>query len=271
VGNTDSAVRAGVFAAAGATPQVLEDTAVEGLEPGIVIDLRDGATAAGPDRGVEATVHVLPFGDGGKLGRADSLDLAVKRAIDIAVTSMALLMLLPVFVVTALAVKLSSPGPVLHRQVRIGRNGVPFGFLKFRSMYIDAEMRKAQLTDRNEAVGPIFKIKSDPRITPVGRVIRKLSVDELPQLFHVLSGRMTLVGPRPHLPEEVEAYDGSARRRLAVKPGITGIWQVSGRSDLDFATWIALDIEYLDTWSNALDLKLLTRTVGAVLSGRGAY
>jgi lipopolysaccharide/colanic/teichoic acid biosynthesis glycosyltransferase len=233
----------------------------------VVVDLREQTTEAP----THDNVVFLPTHEGGRLGAATPTQLAIKRTIDITLTSLVLLLAAPLLALTALAIKLTSPGPVLHRQIRIGQHGHPFTFLKFRSMYIDAEARKAELGDANEAEGPIFKIKADPRITPIGRIIRKLSIDETPQLLHVLSGRMTLVGPRPHLPEEVAAYTGQAHRRLAVKPGLTGIWQVSGRSDLDFDTWIKLDIQYLDTWSLGLDAKLLTQTLTAVATGRGAY
>ena len=138
-------------------------------------------------------------------------------------------------------------------------------------MRTTAIYEKPQLKELNEKDGPIFKIRNDPRITKVGKVIRKLSIDELPQLAHVLSGKMSLVGPRPHLPEEVAAYDLRAYRRLTVKPGITCIWQVSGRADLNFDTWIDLDLEYIDTWSLTSDAKILFKTVPAVLSGKGAY
>jgi len=191
--------------------------------------------------------------------------------VDVVVASLAIVVLAPVFVAAAIAVKLSSPGPVFFSQPRVGRDGRVFSFLKFRSMYADAEQRKAELSDMNEADGPVFKIKEDPRITPVGRFLRRMSLDELPQLFHVLGGQMSLVGPRPHLPIEVSAYGPMDYRRLTVQPGITCIWQVSGRSELDFDTWVTLDLEYIDTWSVWLDVKLLARTIPAVLSGRGAY
>jgi exopolysaccharide biosynthesis polyprenyl glycosylphosphotransferase len=183
----------------------------------------------------------------------------------------AIVLLAPVFAAVALAVKLTSPGPVFFRQVRVGRDGRTFTFLKFRSMYADADARKLDLLDLNEADGPIFKIKNDPRITPIGHFLRRTSLDELPQLFHVLRGQMSVVGPRPQLPEEVSAYGPMDYRRLTVQPGITCIWQVSGRSDLDFDTWVALDLEYIDTWSLWLDMKLMLKTVPAVLSGKGAY
>ena len=195
-----------------------------------------------------------------------------KRAIDIIGALLALLILAPVFIIAALSVAFTSAGPVFFRQPRVGHLGKEFGFIKFRSMYIDAEKRKAELQELNEHdSGPIFKIRNDPRITPVGRIMRKLSIDELPQLFHVLTGEMSLVGPRPPLPAEVETYRPYEYARLLAKPGMTCIWQVSGRSDLDFATWVKMDIAYMAEWSLWLDLKLLIKTIPAVLSGRGAY
>ncbi len=202
---------------------------------------------------------------------ASRASLAVKRAVDIVVASIALVLLAPLFLTVAIAIKVTSRGPVFFKQPRVGKNGEMFNFVKFRSMRTSAVYEKPQLKAMNEKDGPIFKIRNDPRITKVGKVIRKLSIDELPQLAHVLSGKMSLVGPRPHLPEEVSAYDARAHRRLDVKPGITCIWQVSGRADLDFETWIDLDLEYIDTWSLGLDAKLLVQTVPAVLTGKGAY
>jgi lipopolysaccharide/colanic/teichoic acid biosynthesis glycosyltransferase len=248
----------------------------------VIVDLRDASVVQATSdagrigrvdhgTGTVDNVSYLPFQDSGRLGNATPAQLFIKRAADITITTLVLVLLAPLLAITAAIIKTTSPGPVLHRQIRIGQHGRPFTFLKFRSMYIDAEARKADLGDANEADGPIFKIKNDPRITPIGRIIRKLSIDETPQLLHVLSGRMTLVGPRPHLPEEVAAYTGHAHRRLAVKPGITGIWQVSGRSDLDFDTWIQLDLQYLDTWTLGLDAKLLAQTLTAVATGKGAY
>jgi len=202
---------------------------------------------------------------------ASRASLAVKRAVDMAVASFTLLVLSPLFLAVAIAIKVTSRGPVFFKQPRVGKNGELFNFVKFRSMRTSAVYEKPQLKAMNEKDGPIFKIRNDPRITKVGKVIRKLSIDELPQLAHVLSGKMSLVGPRPHLPEEVSAYDARAHRRLDVKPGITCIWQVSGRADLDFETWIDLDLEYIETWSLGLDAKLLVKTVPAVLTGKGAY
>jgi lipopolysaccharide/colanic/teichoic acid biosynthesis glycosyltransferase len=201
-----------------------------------------------------------------------SWQLRLKRVIDIIGALFALLILSPLLGLTALAVACTSPGPVFFRQVRVGQFGKTFSFLKFRSMYVDAEERKADFEALNQhSSGPIFKIRDDPRMTPVGRIIRKLSIDELPQLFHVLSGKMSLVGPRPPLPAEVAKYRPHEHARLLAKPGLTCIWQVSGRSDLDFDTWVAMDISYLRDWNLWLDLKLLAKTIPAVLSGKGAY
>ncbi len=197
--------------------------------------------------------------------------LALKRAVDITVSVLAILMLMPLFLAVALLVKLTSRGPVMYIQQRVGRGGEPFRIIKFRSMYRDAHDRRHEHILDNMHEGPIFKIRDDPRVTPVGRAIRRLSIDEMPQLLNVLKGDMSLVGPRPPLPEEFLDYTERERRRLLVKPGVTCIWQVSGRSDLDFQTWVDMDLEYIETWSLGLDLKLLAKTVPAVLTGRGAY
>ncbi len=197
--------------------------------------------------------------------------LAVKRAIDIIGSLLLLALFTPVLVLASLAILSTSRGHVLFVQERLGRDGRPFRMLKFRSMYRDAEARRAELADLNECTGPVFKVRKDPRITPVGRVLRKLSLDELPQLFNVLRGDMSLVGPRPPLPDEYAVYGPRERQRLAVKPGLTCTWQVSGRSDLSFDTWMEMDLAYIQDWSLGLDLKLLLLTIPAVLSGRGAY
>lgn len=195
----------------------------------------------------------------------------VKRAMDVVGGIVALVLLLPLLVATTLAVVLTSPGPVLYVQERVGRNGRPFKMLKFRSMYEDAHEIRDELVHLNDVDGPHFKIHDDPRVTPVGRAIRKLSIDELPQLFNVLRGDMSLVGPRPPLPEEVATYGVREMQRLAVTPGITCIWQVRGRADLDFETWVEMDLEYINSWNLRLDLKLLALTCPAVMSTRGAY
>ena len=181
-----------------------------------------------------------------------------------------ILLLAPVMLAVAIAVKLDG-GPVFFRQTRVGRDGSDFGMLKFRSMVVDAEARLAALAARNEGAGPLFKMCSDPRVTRVGCVLRRYSLDELPQLFNVVAGTMHLVGPRPALRREVDAYCPLARRRLAVKPGLTGLWQVSGRSDLSWDESIRLDADYVERWSPMLDLSILARTAGAVTRGGGAY
>jgi lipopolysaccharide/colanic/teichoic acid biosynthesis glycosyltransferase len=194
-----------------------------------------------------------------------------KRALDIAVSITALLLATPLVILTALAIKLSSPGPVLYVDRRVGRHGRLFRMYKFRSMYRDAERRRDTLRDSNEVTGPVFKMRADPRITPVGRLLRKLSIDELPQLLNVLLGHMSLVGPRPPLPSEYRTYTPRQRRRLSVRPGLTCTWQVSGRSNIPFDQWIDMDLDYIDNWTLGRDLALLVRTIPAVLSGRGAY
>ncbi|HMQ31505.1 MAG TPA: exopolysaccharide biosynthesis polyprenyl glycosylphosphotransferase [Chloroflexaceae bacterium] len=196
---------------------------------------------------------------------------SLKRALDVTVASAALVATSPIMAATALAIKLDSPGPILFKQVRVGKDGEHFFCYKFRSMYTDAERRKAELLAKNEADGPVFKIKNDPRITRVGRVIRKLSIDELPQLFNVLKGEMSLVGPRPAIPSEVATYTYEQLGRLHAIPGITGLQQVSGRSNLDFKRWVELDLQYISEQSIWKDIEILIRTIPAVLFSRGAY
>ena len=196
----------------------------------------------------------------------------VKRLFDIVVSAIVLLLLSPLFVVFAIAIHRDSPGPVFFRQTRVGRWGKLFSMWKFRSMYIDAEARKNELALSNEMDGGVlFKMKEDPRITKVGKFIRKASIDELPQLWNVFKGDMSLVGPRPALPSEVNQYSLAERRRLEVIPGITCIWQVSGRSDIPFDKQVGLDVDYIESQSLWVDIKLLLLTIPAVLLGRGAY
>jgi exopolysaccharide biosynthesis polyprenyl glycosylphosphotransferase len=194
-----------------------------------------------------------------------------KAAFDRIGALLALVLLSPLLIGLALAVRLTSRGPVLFRQTRVGRHGKTFVMHKFRSMYVDAEARLTELREQNESDGLLFKMKDDPRVTPVGRWMRRLSLDELPQLIDVLVGRMSLVGPRPPLPSEVAQYPLDVRRRLIVKPGITGLWQVSGRSDLSWDESVRLDLYYVENWSLPLDLTILTKTVLAVVRGSGAY
>ncbi|TAE75312.1 MAG: sugar transferase [Verrucomicrobia bacterium] len=199
------------------------------------------------------------------------LQLLAKRVVDAGLSFAAIIVLAPLMVVVAILIKATSPGPVLFAQDRVGMNQRRFRIYKFRSMVIDAEEKKKELAHLNEiADGPAFKMKNDPRITRIGRFIRKTSIDELPQLFNVLSGEMSLVGPRPPLPDEVKRYEWLFRKRLSVKPGITCVWQISGRSNTTFERWMEMDSEYIENWSIWLDLKILVKTVPAVLFGRGA-
>jgi exopolysaccharide biosynthesis polyprenyl glycosylphosphotransferase len=202
--------------------------------------------------------------------RAKPVQRALKRAIDIAISATALVLLSPLFVVVAALVKLSSRGPLLFKQARVGQHGRQFSMLKFRSMVVNAEELKARLLAMNEQLGPVFKMKSDPRITATGRFIRKYSIDELPQLLNVLRGEMSLVGPRPPIPAEVAKYEAWQRRRLSVRPGLTCVWQVSGRNEISFEEWMYLDMQYIDHWSLQRDLELIAKTVPVVLTGRGA-
>lgn len=218
------------------------------------------------------TAPPLPLLDGSTgLLAASQWQLAVKRSLDIVVAAIALVVLSPVFLFLAIGVKLSSPGPVFYWSHRVGRDETPLRIPKFRSMYVDAEERLAALIWFNEVSGPVFKIRDDPRMTEFGRFMRRFSFDEVPQFYNVLKGDMTLVGPRPPLPAEVETYTPLQRQRLYVKPGLTCIWQVSGRSDLDFETWMAMDLDYIRGWTPMSDLQLLAKTLPAVATGKGAY
>jgi exopolysaccharide biosynthesis polyprenyl glycosylphosphotransferase len=198
----------------------------------------------------------------------------VKSMLDAVGSAVGLLLLAPLFVAVAAAIKLTSPGPVFFRQIRHGLGGEPFAMWKFRTMVKEADSRKlhAELMNTDStADGLMFKMRRDPRVTRVGRLLRRTSLDELPQLFNVLLGNMSLVGPRPPLPDEVARYDTVELRRLAVKPGLTGLWQVSGRSDLSWDETISLDLRYVDNWSLYGDLVIIFRTFRAVIDGRGAY
>ncbi|GAB3920814.1 exopolysaccharide biosynthesis polyprenyl glycosylphosphotransferase [Microlunatus endophyticus] len=201
----------------------------------------------------------------------DGFTRRIKRAMDIAITSVGLLVIAPLLAIVALVIKLDDRGPIVFRQTRIGIDGKPFTMLKFRSMCVDAEQKLAALMAENEGAGPLFKIEHDPRITRVGRILRKYSIDELPQLFNVLSGSMSLVGPRPPLQSEVDEYAESVRRRLKVVPGLTGLWQVSGRSLLTWEESVRLDLKYVENWSIGLDLAIIFKTAYAVFAKRGAF
>jgi exopolysaccharide biosynthesis polyprenyl glycosylphosphotransferase len=196
----------------------------------------------------------------------------LKQVIDFVGACVLLVLFSPFFLFAALGIKLSSPGPIIFRQLRSGLNGRPFTIYKFRTMVTDAEQRKHELAAMNEMSGPVFKVTNDPRITRIGRILRKFSIDEFPQLLNVLRGEMSLVGPRPLPVDEVKRFDDFAhRRRLSVKPGLTCLWQISGRNEVkDFKDWVRLDLEYIDNWSLWLDLKILWRTIPIVLAGTGA-
>lgn len=197
--------------------------------------------------------------------------VVAKSAMDLVLAPAAALLLAPVVAVLALAVRLTSPGPAFYRNTRVGVDGRTFTMWKLRSMYVDADARRAELESRSDGNGVLFKMRDDPRVTPLGRVLRRYSLDELPQLWNVLRGDMSLVGPRPPLPGEVDVYEDEVHRRLRVKPGLTGLWQVSGRSDLDWEEAVRLDLRYADNWTFAMDLLILWKTFRAIVRPSGAY
>ena len=197
--------------------------------------------------------------------------LLLKEIFDRVAAFFVLIILSPLFLIIALGLKFSSPGSILFRQQRCGVNGRKFILYKFRSMVENAEQMQEEIKDLSETTGPVFKIRSDPRLTKFGRILRRSTLDELPQLINVLKGEVSLVGPRPPIPSEVEKYDIWQRRRLSVRPGMTCLWQISGRSELGFDKWMELDLAYIDNWSLWLDFKILWKTIPAILSGRGAY
>jgi exopolysaccharide biosynthesis polyprenyl glycosylphosphotransferase len=196
--------------------------------------------------------------------------LFLKRVLDVVLAVVLLCVGAPALLVIAVLVRLASPGPAIYRQLRCGLSGRKFWLYKFRSMYQDADRQQHEVAHLNEMDGPVFKISRDPRVTPVGRFLRKTSLDEAPQLFNILKGDMSFVGPRPPLPHEVAQYEKWQRRRLRMKPGLTCLWALEGRNELNFARWMKLDMEYIDHWSLGLDFKILLRTIPRVLSGRGA-
>jgi exopolysaccharide biosynthesis polyprenyl glycosylphosphotransferase len=205
-------------------------------------------------------------------GPADSWRLVMKRLIDVAGSAALLLALAPLFTIVTLLIRLDSPGPVFFAQQRVGLNKRRFRILKFRTMVDGSDQQQHMLEHLNEVKGPVFKIKNDPRMTRIGKFLRRFSIDELPQLINVLKGDMSLVGPRPLPVRDVERIDISAhKRRFSIKPGITCLWQVNGRSNIDFEHWVRLDLEYIDKWSLSLDLIILLKTIPAVFKGPGAY
>ena len=247
--------------------QVINACELEGVEVWLAADFFNtqiARTAVDDFHGVPLLVfHSAPTA---------SLQGLTKKAIDFAGALAMLVLLSPVFLLCALLVKITSPGPILFRQKRSGINGRPFTMYKFRSMGTNAEQRKHELAAMNEMGGPVFKVANDPRITPIGRFLRRFSLDELPQLFNVIKGAMSLVGPRPLPVDETRRFDDLAhRRRLSVKPGLTCLWQISGRNEInEFSDWVRLDLEYIDNWSLWLDIKILFRTIPVVFIGTGA-
>ncbi|HUB78063.1 MAG TPA: sugar transferase [Bryobacteraceae bacterium] len=223
---------------------------------------------------VNSTVSLDRFGDTPLLTFSaapyDEVQLLVKRAIDLSMAAGGLLVLSPLMALIALLVRLTSPGPAIFRQVRCGLNGRRFVFYKFRSMVENAEELKERLSHLNTRDGVVFKIPGDPRLTPVGRILRKFSIDEWPQLWNVLRGDMSLVGPRPAVPSEVDRYKCWQRRRLRMRPGLTCLWAISGRDNVDFETWMKMDMQYIDNWSLSLDWKILLQTIPRVITGHGA-
>ncbi len=258
-----------VGTAPGWSPQRLHQLAwdLEGLGADLVVD-PGLMEMAGP------RLHVAPV-DGLPLLRLtepvfDGVPRVAKNVIDWVGAALLVLLITPVMLGLAVAVKLDG-GPALFRQTRVGRHGRTFHMIKFRSMVVDAEARKAEFMAANEGAGPLFKLKRDPRVTRVGAFLRKYSLDELPQLFNVLVGQMSLVGPRPPLPEEVATYSRNAERKLLVKPGLTGLWQISGRSDLSWEESVRLDLRYVENWTLAMDALILWKTFGTLIRGSGAY
>lgn len=245
--------------------EVLDQAADLGVEISVLPTLARHLSSAIAVDGVAGST-LLSYRPSGNQG----ISWVTKRALDVAGALVMLVASAPIWLVTAIAVKLDSAGPVLYKQTRLGRDGRPFTIYKFRSMQADADAKRTLYIDLNEASGPFFKIESDPRVTRVGRMIRRFSIDEIPQVLNVLRGDMSLVGPRPALAAEVAEYPSWFRRRLSVRPGLTGLWQVSGRFLVPFAEAARLDVYYVDHWSLALDLQILARTPGVVLSGRGA-
>jgi exopolysaccharide biosynthesis polyprenyl glycosylphosphotransferase len=240
------------------------------LDGGLHVEMTSGLRDVTPERmtvrplGRHPVIYLEP-------ARRFGWRAVAKRVFDVVVSMVGLLVVSPVLLVSAIAIKATSPGPVLFRQQRVGRDGRTFEVLKLRTMVDGAEDQLVDLLDRNESDGPLFKMQDDPRITPLGGVLRKLSIDELPQLWNVVRGDMSLVGPRPALPREVERWSPELYERLRVRPGITGMWQINGRSATGFSEYQRLDLFYVDNWSILIDIGILVRTIPAVLTGRGAH
>ncbi|BDI28737.1 multidrug MFS transporter [Capsulimonas corticalis] len=242
---------------------------------GTDLELPTGMTTAASDApakaggaSVAAGGEVVVLGVAAPRSRATQV---TQRVLDVVFSALMLLIFLPVFVAIALLIKFDSPGPVLFTQARVGKDGVEFPFYKFRSMVPNAEALRNDLEKQNERNGPVFKMRNDPRVTRVGRVLRRYSLDELPQLFNVLKGDMSLIGPRPALPREVALYTPRQAQRLAVMPGVTGLWQVSGRANISFERSVELDLHYIQHQSLGLNLRIMLMTIPAVLTGDGAH
>jgi len=243
---------------------VLEQARVHGVDLRVVPDLYDGVAWNSPIEYI-GQFPTIPL----HRGAVPELGLVFKRIFDTAFSLLTLLALSPLLVAIAIAIKLDSPGPVFYTSERIGKRGVVFRCFKFRTMVRDAEKRRSEIMHMNERDDVLFKISNDPRITRLGRLLRKYSIDELPQFFNVLRGDMSIVGPRPPLAGEVRNYDLSHLRRLDVTPGITGLWQVQGRQDPSFASYVSLDVAYIESWSFWLDFKIIVRTIAVVFAGTG--
>jgi exopolysaccharide biosynthesis polyprenyl glycosylphosphotransferase len=254
------------YLARDSTANALATCEMLGVDFTIAVDFFDTRHA----RVIEADIPGFPAFTLSVRHHQASWKLAIKRGIDMACAALGIAVCLPLWTAAALAIKLTSPGPVLFVQERVGRHGRRFRMLKFRTMVVNAEQLLCELQRSNEQAGPVFKVRKDPRITPVGALLRKFSIDELPQLINVLRGDMSLVGPRPPLPAEVSHYEADHVGRLSMRPGLTCLWQVSGRNEIAFEDWVKLDLEYVERWSLLLDFKILLATVPAVLQGRGA-
>jgi len=248
----------------GIVQTVLEQARIHGVDLRVVPDMYDGLAWNSPIEYI-GQFPTIPL----HCGHVPELGLIFKRAFDIVFSTVALAVLSPVLVAIAVAIKLDSPGPILYSSERIGKKGVVFHCTKFRTMVQDAEKRRSEIMHMNERDGVLFKISNDPRITKLGRFLRKYSLDELPQFFNVLAGDMSVVGPRPPIASEVKEYKLSHLRRLDVTPGITGLWQVQGRQDPSFASYVSLDVTYIDNWSVWLDFKIIAKTIGVVFAGTG--
>jgi exopolysaccharide biosynthesis polyprenyl glycosylphosphotransferase len=244
---------------------VLDQARVHGVDLRVVPDMYDGVAWDSPIEYI-GQFPTIPL----HRGEVPELGLVFKRVFDTVFSTLVLVALSPLLVAIAIAVKLDSPGPVFYTSERIGKKGVVFRCIKFRTMVRDAETRRAEVMHMNEREDVLFKISDDPRVTRLGRFLRKYSLDELPQFFNVLCGDMSIVGPRPPLAGEVRKYDLSHLRRLDVTPGITGLWQVQGRQDPSFASYVSLDVTYIDNWSVWLDFKIIMRTIAAVFAGTGS-